>query len=141
AKRQRDGRLLQDRLAANSCGPGARGRRHANSHAYSQPDANGNCDSQLDANTYSNGYIYAYTYSNGNIHPDCNCDCDGNGNSHGNRNTHGNTSIWHTYATAYANTTDWSITKNSSDSAAETLIESDQLPGELSVTIYGAADV
>jgi len=56
AERRRDDRFLQGRLAYDGCNPGADGRRHANSHAYSQPDAdanfNTNCDS--DGHSYSN---------------------------------------------------------------------------------------
>ena len=49
---------------------GTNGRRHADSHTYSQPDANGNRDSYPDSNSYSDGYIYAYAYSYRNIHAD-----------------------------------------------------------------------
>ena len=71
AVRPCDGRLLQDRFAYDRCNPGANGWRHANSHAYSQPDAD------TDANCISNAYIYsdAYTYSNANAYA--------NGDTHG----------------------------------------------------------
>jgi hypothetical protein len=107
--------------------------RDADPDANRYSNCNGNCyvhtNSYSDIHAYTNSYSYAYGYSYRNVNSDCYCyghsysDRNGYSNASAESNTNGNV---HFYSKTLPDSKRYPATKASADSAAETLIPSDQ---------------
>ena len=97
----------------------ADGKRYANSNVNSNVHTN----SYSDIHAYTNSYSYAYGYSYRNVNSDSDCYFDRYGNGDCNTYINANT---HIYSKTLPDSKRYPATKDSADSATETLIPSDQ---------------
>jgi len=97
--------------------------RHANANSNVNSNVHTNRYSDIHAYTNSYSYAYGYSYRNGNSDSDCDFDRYGNGDCDCNGYINANT---HIYSKTLPDSKRYPATKDSADSAAETLIPSDQ---------------